>query len=258
MHNRSAAYHISSSEDSCARTSVHRREVLLHPGLLILPGPLSLRTVLQTVWTPPCYPFHLQAVQTAVHTFFLHWHRLHQRPGQYEQLPVPSVRVTYSSHSHVECLLTLFCSLICRTGKQWLVFFAFQSCSFICLKNLVCRLFLLLPVLPRTVSSSALCHIINSSVCCFYLCIILLRIYAECKIRWKCPWCCCPCKNIRILIFDLKSDDRRSLLDILISLCNFLCRKRCSTTRAVRNNLESLVKESFIPNLSSTPTTQTR
>jgi len=158
------------------------------------------------------------------------------------------ILITYN----VKCFLTLLCSLICRTLVQWLVFFALQFCSLIRCKYFV-SVFSFFCKSSKNGIKQCTCHIINSSVCCLYLCIILFWIYAECKVGWKCPWCCCPCKNIRILIFDFKADDCRTLLDILISLCNFLCRKRCSTTRAVRNNLESFVKESFIPNFLQSP-----
>ena len=49
-----------------------------------------------------------------------------------------------------------------------------------------------------------------------------------------------------------------TLLDILVSLCHLMGRQRSSTTRAVRNDLESFVQESSCPRSSSVPTTRTR
>ena len=57
------------------------------------------------------------------------------------------------------------------------------------------------------------------------------------------------CKDIRIFFFYFESDDRRTFFYIFVSLCNFLCRKRRSAARAIRNDLKSFVKKPFIPDL---------
>ena len=84
MRSRSAGYHISSSVDIHARTSVHQTEVPLHPDLLTLLGLPSLQTVRQTESLRSFRLFRLQTVQMAGHTCGRLWSRLHQMQVQYE------------------------------------------------------------------------------------------------------------------------------------------------------------------------------
>ena len=105
MHSRSVEYHISSSEDSYARTSVHHKEVLLHPDPLILPDQLSSQTDRRTVWILPYHPSHLQAVRMEDHIFFLHSHHLHQMLVRCERLlyHLSELHIHHIQHRMLSC-----------------------------------------------------------------------------------------------------------------------------------------------------------
>ena len=151
-----------------------------------------------------------------------------------------------------ECFLILFCcTVICTLVKRF-IFFVFQIFSFIGFQNFICRFVFFCKFSKNGVKQSA-CHIISISVCTFYFCVIFFRVYAECDIRRKSPRCGCPCKNVCIFIFHFETNDSRTLFDVLISLGNFLCRKWCSTTWTIRNDLKSFVKESLIPDFLQSP-----
>ena len=156
-----------------------------------------------------------------------------------------------------ECFLMLFVCTLCRTLVQWLIFFIFQIFTLICLQNFICRnlflVFCLLCKLAKNRIKKCTCHVINISICCLNFRIILFRIYTKTNVRRQCPWCGCPCKEIRIFTHNLKSYDCRTLFDILISLRNLLCRKRCSTTWAVRNDLKSFIEKTFVPDFFERP-----
>ena len=153
---------------------------------------------------------------------------------------------------YIKALLILLCSHICSALVKWFIFFVFQFTSLVSFQYFV-SFFLFCSKLSKYRIEKCRCHIIYMTINTFYLCVFFIRIYTKTNVRWKCPWSCCPCKNICIFIFDFKSHDSRTFFYILVSLRYFLCRKRGSTTRAVRNNLESFVKKSFIPNLLQSP-----
>ena len=72
--------------DSCARTSVHRKEVLVRPGLLTLPGLPSSRIIRRMELSCPSHLFHLLTEQMACHIYVRLSHRPHQMQERYEQL----------------------------------------------------------------------------------------------------------------------------------------------------------------------------
>ena len=149
---------------------------------------------------------------------------------------------------HIKCfLMLLFCTVSC-TLIQWLILFVFQIFSYISLQNLISRCSFFSQFSKNCIQKS-LCHVIYISICCFYFYISLARIYTKCKVGRQCPWCCCPCQNIRVFSFYFKSYNCRTLFYILVSLSHFLCRQRSSTTRAVWYDLKSFIQKFFIPDL---------
>ena len=83
----------------------------------------------------------------------------------------------------------------------------------------------------------------------FDLDIILIRIHAERNVRRKGPRCRRPRKNVRILPLHLEACDCGTLLDVLISLCHLMARKRGTAARAVRYDLIALVQKLLLPDL---------
>ena len=56
-----------------------------------------------------------------------------------------------------------------------------------------------------------------------YLYIVLMCVYNKGNIGWKCPGCCCPRKDIFVLLsYDRELSVYGKLLDILIALCNLM------------------------------------
>ena len=148
--------------------------------------------------------------------------------------------------------LFLFCCRFSCACEEWLIFFVFQIFSDIFLKNFVCRCLFGTKFAENFVKQS-FCHIISIAVCCFYLAVNFCRVYAECNVGWQCPRCCGPCQEVCIFSDNFKTNDCRTFFNCFISLGNFLCRKRSTTTRAVRNDLESFVKKFFIPDFFQSP-----
>jgi len=155
-----------------------------------------------------------------------------------------NIFVTYN----VKRFLVLLLRTICRALIKRLVFFSFQISSLICLKHLI-RCFSFFCKSSKHRIKKRARHIINISVRSLYFRIIFFRIYTKRKVRRQRPGSCRPCKDIRIFFFYFESDDRRTFFYIFVSLCNFLCRKRRSAARAIRNDLKSFVKKPFIPDL---------
>ena len=153
---------------------------------------------------------------------------------------------------YIMCFFLLLCSGFSGTFPERLIFFVFQICSFICFQNLV-SLFILFGKLAKNPVQKSFRHIISISVCCLYLTVGLIRVYAERQVGRKRPWCGCPCQEIRILSYNLKTDDGRTFFYSLIALGNLLCRKRSSAARAVRHNLKSFIKEILIPDFFQRP-----
>ena len=146
----------------------------------------------------------------------------------------------------------LFCCCLSCTCKKRLVFFTLEVCSFVFLKNLICRLVILCKLAENFVQKR-LCHVVCVAVCSFYLAVDLIRVYTKCNVGWKCPRCCCPCQEVCILTDNLETNDCGTLFNSFVSLGNFLCGKRSSTTRAVRNDLETFVKKAFVPDFFQCP-----
>ena len=96
------------------------------------------------------------------------------------------------------------------------------------------------------------CEIIDC-ICHANLYIIDVRVDAEGEIRWKRPRRRRPCEEIGIFALDLELDDSGTLGDILISLGNFVRRKRRAAARAVRNDLIAFIKELLLPNFLQRP-----
>ena len=144
-------------------------------------------------------------------------------------------------------LMLLFCAFSC-TGKKRLVFLVFEILSFISLKYLISRLTFLCQSAKYSVKQ-CLCHIIGIAVCCLYLAVSLIRIYAECHVGGQCPWSCCPCQEISILTLYLETYYCRTFLNCFIALCHLVGGKRGSTSGAVRYDLKSLIKKTLIPDL---------
>ena len=146
----------------------------------------------------------------------------------------------------------LFCCCLACACKKRLIFLTLKVCSFVFLKDLICRLIILCK-LAENLIQKCFCHVIGIAVCCFYLAVDLIRVYTKCDVGWKCPRCCCPCQEVCVLTNNFKTNDCRTLFNSLIALRNLLCGKRSSTTRAVRNDLEAFVKKTFFPDLFQCP-----
>ena len=82
MHSRSEVCRISSSADSCARSSVRRITVPSRLMPLIPADRLSLQIRLPTESLWSSRPWHQPAVRTAGHIFCRPWSRLHRMPVQ--------------------------------------------------------------------------------------------------------------------------------------------------------------------------------
>src|SRR5699024_8341349 len=150
---------------------------------------------------------------------------------------------------HVKCFLILLFCCLCSSFIEWNVFFAFQLFSCIALYNFIGLFAFFLCKSAEHLIKKCLCHIIYTSVSCIYFHIGLVRIYTESHVGRQCPRRCCPCKNISVFIFYLEAHDCGTLFYVLVSLRYFLRGKRCSAARAVRNDLKSFVKKSFLPDL---------
>ena len=133
-----------------------------------------------------------------------------------------------------EALLMLLFNFISCTLIKWFIFLIFKVFTLICLKYFISLaiskclvLSIALSVLLIKKSANNLIkkgnsHIICISITCLNLSIFILRVYAKSDVRWKCPRCCCPCKEICIFTLNLESYNSSSILNCLISLCNFL------------------------------------
>ena len=143
--------------------------------------------------------------------------------------------------NNIKCFFVLFFCMNGCTAVQWFVLFIFQVCSFVILQYIV-------SIFAEHLVSQSLCNVINTAVFFhlnFY--IILIRVYAKCKVGRQCPWCGCPCQNVSVLVFDFETYNSRTFFYVLVTLCHFLGRKRSTAARAVRNDLESFVQQAFFP-----------
>ncbi len=140
----------------------------------------------------------------------------------------------------------LLCSQIRCTLVQWLVLLTFQLLTLIGFQHLISSLAVLCQLAKHGIQKCG-CHVIYISISRFYFCILLVRVYAECHVGRQGPRCGGPCQDISILTFYFKADNCRTFFDILISLGNLVGGKRGTAARAVGNDLESFIKETFIP-----------
>ena len=146
----------------------------------------------------------------------------------------------------------LLCRCFSGTFPERLVLFIFQIFSLIGFQDLVC-FFILFCKLAQNLVHKGLSQVISITVCCLYLTVSLIRVYAERKVGRQCPRCGCPCKEICLLANHFKTYNSRTLFYSLVALGNLLCRKRSSAARAVRNDLKSFIKKIFVPDLFQSP-----
>ena len=146
----------------------------------------------------------------------------------------------------------LFCSCLFCAFPERFILFIFQIFTLVSFQNLVC-FFIIFCQLAENLVHKSLSQIIGITVCCFYLTVGFIRVYAKRQVGRQCPRCCCPCKEIGILAYHLKAYDSGTLFYSFVALGNLLCRKRSSTARAVRNNLKSFIKKIFIPDFFQRP-----
>ena len=138
------------------------------------------------------------------------------------------------------CFLFLFCCCFACACIQRFVFFVFQIFSCIFLKNFVSR-FLFVSQFAKHFVQQGFCHVIGVSVSCLYFTVSLIRVHTQCHVGRQCPRSCGPCQEISIFADHFKANDRGAFFYGFVSLRYFLCRKRCSTTRTVRYDLESFI-----------------
>ena len=148
------------------------------------------------------------------------------------------IGVTY----YIMTLFILFCSRFSCTGKKRFIFAVFKVFSFIGFQYLVSRLSVFfICKLAKHLIQKRLRHIIGITISRLYFYISLLRIHAERNVRRQRPWCCRPCKEIRILTHSLKAYHCGTLLNRFIALCNLVRGQRRTAARAIGNNLKALV-----------------
>ena len=140
----------------------------------------------------------------------------------------------------------LFCCCLSCTCKKRLIFSALKVCSFIFLKDLICRLIILCKLAENLVQK-CFCHVVGIAVCCFYLTVDLIRVYTKCNVGRKCPRCCCPCKEVCIFTNNLESYNCGALFYSFVSLGYFLCGKRGTASWTVRNDLEAFIQKLLVP-----------
>ena len=144
------------------------------------------------------------------------------------------------------CLFLLLLGGISRTLVQRLVLLVLQILTNIGLQYFVSILALFCKTSQNLVCQ-CLCNIIGITVGGLHLQVGLLRVHAQCHVGRKSPGGGGPCQEICILALYLETYDSGTLFDCLIALCHFVAGQRGSAARAVRNDLETLVQKSLIP-----------
>ena len=137
-------------------------------------------------------------------------------------------------------LMLLFGDLGCLFEVR-LVLLVLQSLAGHALKDLI--------ALAEDLIAESLRHIVGVAVGGLHLYIGLIGVHAKADIGRQGPRCCGPCQEIRILSLCLETDNGGALLDVLIPLSNLMGRKRGAAARAVRHDLEALIKKAFLPDL---------
>ena len=148
---------------------------------------------------------------------------------------------------HEKALLVLLVgNNLCAVVKR-LVLFMLKIGSLVGLKHFISLLALFLCKWGKYLVGKCLSQIVGVTVYGFYLDVSVIRVHTECHVTWKRPRSCGPCEEVSILTDNLETNDRRTLLDGLVSLCDLLGRKRSSAAWAVRYDLKSFVQKLLIP-----------
>ena len=148
--------------------------------------------------------------------------------------------------------LALFlCSITC-SSKEWFIFFVFQSGSLERFQHFIGRC-ILCGQLAKNGIQKRLCHIIGISVCRLYFTVGFFRIHTESHVGRKSPWCCGPCQEIRIFSDYFKTYHCRTLFYRFVALCHLVGGQRRSTSRTIRYDLKSFIKQAFIPDCLECP-----
>ena len=172
------------------------------------------------------------------------------RSNVYDTGTVSHGNVTVAGHEM--CFLALFCSNLTCNGKQRLILFVFQIFSGIGFQHFIC-FFTLLGQLAENLIRQSLGQIIYISVNGFYLNIGLLRVYTECHVAGQCPGSGGPCQEISILSDDLKPNYSGTLFHQLVALSHLMGGQRSTAARAVGNDFEAFVEQSFVPDFFQCP-----
>ena len=90
-------------------------------------------------------------------------------------------------------------------------------------------------------------EIVGVAVRCLDLHIALVRIDAERDVRGQGPGRRGPGEEVRVFAFHPEADNRGSVLDCLIALCDLVRGERGAAVRAVGNHLKALVEQVFVP-----------
>ncbi len=157
-----------------------------------------------------------------------------------------------------ESFLVLLRHRVCGTLIERLIFPVFEIFSFVALQDLVSGFALrILLLVFRQRPENGICkrrgNIIGIAVDALYLHILVVRVDAERDIGRKRPRRCGPCQEICILPLRLEADDGGAVLDLLVALCYLMGGEGRSAGRAVRNDLESLIKKPLLPDLLQCP-----
>ena len=151
----------------------------------------------------------------------------------------------------VTFFVLLFANRLYKIKKR-LIFFIFEFFALVFLKNFVSGGVFLCKTSQYLVKQSFR-HIIGISVRSFYLAVGFIRIYAERYVRGQCPWCSRPREKIGVFSYYLEAYNGASFFYVLISLRHFVRRKGSTAARAVGNNFEALVKQTFLIYLFESP-----
>ena len=114
-----------------------------------------------------------------------------------------------------ECLLVLLVSCFLCAVVERLIFLVLEVLALVVLKNFRGLAEDLLHERGR--------HDVGVAVLRLDLDVVILRVHAERNVGRKGPRRCGPCKEVDIrVILRLEADDRRSLLDCLVALCDLV------------------------------------
>ena len=86
--------------------------------------------------------------------------------------------------------------------------------------------------------------------------IINIRSYSQSDVGSKCPRCCCPCKEVFIVMINSCTSElacKSVDLDVLVALCYLVGSKSGSASRTVRQDLISFVDKSLVEGVLDDP-----